>query len=457
MNRCFAIVSAVLVAAASVGLPALGQVSTGFTYQAQLKSFGSPVNSTADFQLRLFTAPTSGTQIGQPVELLNQVLINGVFTVPNLDFGAGAFTDQGRFLEIAVRAPAGTGSFVTLTPRQALIATPYALKVPGVDGHSLNAADGSPSDVVFVDNDGEVGIGTTDPQGPLDVRSGNGSYVRIDGVNGDLHMNGGTDKVSGIYNDNLGGGNPRTDFIVNGQPQMAVKIGGVGIGTTSPAYRLHVVDDQLWTARFENSHPVAAAVEFVNTSSGATWELGVAGPQIPFGIQPGSMYFYRPNATGDVAMTIAPNDWVGLGVTNPAFRLELPNIASTDGRARANQWVTFSSARWKENVQTLEGALDKVKQLRGVSFDWKPEHGGKHDIGFVAEEVGKVVPELVTWEKDGKWAQGLAYDRITALAVEAIKEQEQHLRSLEQENTDLRQQVADLIGEMRGGAAAASR
>jgi hypothetical protein len=423
----------------------------GFTYQGRLKALGALVSANSDFQFRLFSAPTGGTQIGQPIELLDQPVTNGAFTVPSLDFGAGAFTDQGRFLEIAVRTPAGTGNFLTLTPRQPLLATPYALKVPGVDDHSLNAADGSPQNVVFVDNDGEVGIGTTDPQAPLDVRSGNGSYARI-GVNGDLHMNGGADAAAGIYNDNLGSGDPRTEFIVNGQPQMTVKTGGVGIGTTSPAYRLHVVDDQLWTARFENSHPVAAVVELYNSSSGGLWELGVAGPQIPFGIQPGSMYFYRPNATGDVAMTIAPNDWLGLGVTNPAFRLELPNIASTDGRARANQWVTFSSARWKENVHTLEGALDKVKQLRGVSFDWKAEHGGKHDIGFVAEEVGKVVPEIVSWEKDGQWAQGLAYDRITALTVEAIKEQEKHLQSLEQENADLRDQVADLINEVRAGA-----
>jgi hypothetical protein len=143
-------------------------------------------------------------------------------------------------------------------------------------------------------------------------------------------------------------------------------------------------------------------------------------------------------------MTIAPNNWVGLGVTSPAFRLELPNIANADGRARANQWVTFSSARWKENVQTIEGALDTVKRLRGVSFDWKAEHGGKHDIGFVAEEVGKVVPEIVSWEKDGRWAQGLAYDRITALAVEAIKEQQGQIESLRQANATLQAQLDDL-------------
>jgi hypothetical protein len=136
-----------------------------------------------------------------------------------------------------------------------------------------------------------------------------------------------------------------------------------------------------------------------------------------------------------------PNSWIGLGVGSPAFRLELENIANPDGRARANAWVTFSSARWKDNVHTLDVALDTVMRLRGVSFDWKPEHGGQPDIGFVAEEVGKVVPELVSWEKDGPHAQGLAYDRVTALAVEAIKQQQRTLESLRRENAELGQLV----------------
>jgi hypothetical protein len=159
-------------------------------------------------------------------------------------------------------------------------------------------------------------------------------------------------------------------------------------------------------------------------------------------------------------MTLAPNSWIGLGVTDPQFRLELPNIGNADGRARANQWVTYSSIRWKDNVKTLEGALDKVMHLRGVSFDWKPEHGGTHDIGFVAEEVGKVVPELVTWEKDGQWAQGLAYDRVTALTVEAIKEQQTQIEGnqrridgLLQESAELQAKVEALMRQAAGQGA----
>jgi hypothetical protein len=265
-------------------------------------------------------------------------------------------------------------------------------------------------------------------------------------------MNGGSDGVAGIYNDSTGAA-ARLDLVVNNGAQMVVNgAGGVGIGTTAPARRLSVVDQNLWTARFENSHPIASVVEFYNSASQSLWELGVGGPNITFGMQPGSLYFFQANDPFGPPMVIAPNHWVGLGSTNPAFRLELPNIGSADGRGRANQWVTYSSKRWKENVETLEGALDTVKQLRGVEFDWKKEHGGTHDIGFVAEEVGQVVPELVSWEKDGHNAQGLAYDRITALAVEAIKEQQTQIddqqraiEDLQQANEQLRKQIADLM------------
>ena len=455
MKRWFRTMSVAALLAASTAMPALAQIGTAITYQGRLELAGAVVNSTVDLQFRLFTSPTGSTQVGTTQNFSNMPLTDGLFTVP-LDFGAGAFNGEARHLEIAVRAPAGTGNFVILTPRQSLTAAPYALKVPGVDGHSLDAADGSPTDALFVNSGGDVGIGTTSPLGRLDVRSGNNSYVRVDNVNGDLHMNGGTDKVAGVYNDSAGV-DARMDFIVNGGAHMVVNGGGgVGVGTVNPLRRFTVVDGGIFTARFENTHPIGSVVEFSNTTAGTTWELGVSGVQPPAGTLPGSMYFYRQGST-ELAMTIAPNSWVGLGISDPGFRLDLPNIANADGRGRANAWTTYSSIRWKDNVKTLENALDTVKQLRGVSFDWNEDHGGAHDIGFVAEEVGKVLPELVTWEQDGQWAKSLAYDRITAVAIEAIKEQQAQIESLRQANAGLEARVQDLLQRVEAIEAAAAR
>lgn len=107
-------------------------VDTAFTYQGRLNKDGSPVNGTADFQFSLWDAATGGTQIGTTQTKTNVNVTNGVFTVPNLDFGATAFQGDARWLAISVRSPAGSGSYQPLTPRQALTAAPYALSLrPG--------------------------------------------------------------------------------------------------------------------------------------------------------------------------------------------------------------------------------------------------------------------------------------------------------------------------------------
>ncbi len=107
-------------------------VGTAFTYQGRLIKDGNPVNGTADFQFSLWDAATGGTQIGTIQTKTNVNVTNGVFTIPDLDFGATAFMGEARWLAISVRSPAGSGSYQPLTPRQALTAAPYALSLrPG--------------------------------------------------------------------------------------------------------------------------------------------------------------------------------------------------------------------------------------------------------------------------------------------------------------------------------------
>ncbi|MGA2002765.1 MAG: tail fiber domain-containing protein, partial [Terriglobales bacterium] len=117
--------------------------------------------------------------------------------------------------------------------------------------------------------------------------------------------------------------------------------------------------------------------------------------------------------TGDYAVK------VGIGTTTPSNIL---TIAQGAGQPLSDGWATFSSRRWKTNIHTLHDALGIVEQLRGVSYDLKAT--GQHEVGVIAEEVGAVVPEVVTWEKNGKDAQSVDYGRLTALLIEATKEQQ---------------------------------
>jgi hypothetical protein len=127
---------------------------------------------------------------------------------------------------------------------------------------------------------------------------------------------------------------------------------------------------------------------------------------------------------------------VGIGTTKPSNILTIGRGA---GHPVSDSWETYSSRRWKTNIQTLPDALSKVEQLRGVSYDLKDS--GKHEIGVIAEEVGAVVPEVVTYEDNGKDARGVDYSRLTALLIEAAKEQQ---RAVKQQQALARKQQAQI-------------
>jgi hypothetical protein len=104
-------------------------LGTAFTYQGQLKSGGSGVTGACEMAFRLFDAATVGNPVGVP--LTQTVAVNeGLFT-SQLDFGAGAFQGDARWLEIAVKCP-GDATFTPLS-RQALTAAPYALFASNTD------------------------------------------------------------------------------------------------------------------------------------------------------------------------------------------------------------------------------------------------------------------------------------------------------------------------------------
>ena len=134
---------------------------------------------------------------------------------------------------------------------------------------------------------------------------------------------------------------------------------------------------------------------------------------------------------------------VGLGAINVlthdnsanAYGIQLPNEDDYIGKAKAFAFDTYSSLRYKKNVATLEGALEKTKQLRGVTFDWKSS--SRQDIGLIAEEVAPVLPECVSYEPDGT-IDGVNYPKIVSLLIEAIKEQNRTIENLRTDVDELK-------------------
>lgn len=131
-NKLFASLTLVLLSTLGPQLSTLFAQGTSFAYQGRLTDNGAPANGIYDLQFTLYDALTSGSQVGKPVEVARVAVSNGVFVV-TLDFGGETFPGADRWLEIDVRLYGSGAGYTTLTPRQAITATPYAMQ-------SLNAA-----------------------------------------------------------------------------------------------------------------------------------------------------------------------------------------------------------------------------------------------------------------------------------------------------------------------------
>ena len=115
---------------------------------------------------------------------------------------------------------------------------------------------------------------------------------------------------------------------------------------------------------------------------------------------------------------------IGMAATGTAGRIDA-----------ANDIVAFSSSdiRFKENIKPIENAIDKIRKISGNTYDWKEENKVEHgyegnDVGVIAQEVEAVLPQLVQTRESG--FKAVKYDKLVALLIEGIKEQQTQIHSL---------------------------
>jgi hypothetical protein len=115
-----------------------------------------------------------------------------------------------------------------------------------------------------------------------------------------------------------------------------------------------------------------------------------------------------------------------------------------------------SSRRWKSDIRNIDEPLDKIARLRGVYYNWDEEHGGHHDVGMIAEEVGEVLPEIVNYEENGIDAIGMDYSKLAPLLVEAVNalraEKDAEIATFRSENAELRARLDRLEVMMQQSA-----
>lgn len=153
----------------------------------------------------------------------------------------------------------------------------------------------------------------------------------------------------------------------------------------------------------------------INTSADSQYKIGALG----FG---GLIHGYS-NAIFDGN--------VGIGTNSPGAKLDVV------GSVQAQSFLYSSDIRLKQNIQSFDNALEKLLKLNGVNFKWKSS--GKIDIGLIAQDVEKVLPELVSTSQT-TGLKSVEYGNLTAVLIEAIKEQQIKIDYLEAEIEKLKKQ-----------------
>jgi hypothetical protein len=506
--------------------------TTAFTYQGKLADNGNPANGNYDFQFKLFDSATvgTGTEQGTTLTVSNVTVTNGIFTV-SLDFGAcpTCFNGAVRFLEIAV-SPANSGAFTTLSPRQPLTSTPYAMKTLNL---TFNGAYNDGIGMAFTTSNTFAGEGAgvnTTPSGTLSSpigksnsfygagagqanttgsnnaffgwRAGSsnttgnantffglvaGQFNTTGASNTFVGSNAGRENTTGNYNTFVGQNSALSNQIgsnntvigafanVSNNLTNATAIGydaqviqsnslvlgnnaNVGIGISAPAAKLDV------TGNWNGAHgalTLRGDYPTIRFSGGAgagsqQWLLHLGS----YGA--GSLQFYKGGTTGSWSpvMTMTPSGTtifdgpIGIGTTAPADTLQVVGnirvgfsntgcVRDSDGTVIAG--ICSSDIRLKRDITPFAHLLDRVAQLQPVHFYWRSEEfkdrhfGSRQSFGLIAQEVEKVLPELVVEDEQGYKA--VNYSKLPLLTLQAVKE-------LKAENDNLKQQINEQQQEL---------
>lgn len=277
---------------------------------------------------------------------------------------------------------------------------------------------------IVVHENGNVGVGQPSPASALEVKAKhyNDGVALIDNDSGSFRGKLGMNSGHGwlwLWDNS---GNETTHISSYGNSFFTG--GNLGIGTINPQQNLHIKGTQFAGLRLDATQDTS--IEFYS-SGNPKWVLqNHNGENLAFvkggGTVSGDSLIYFNRA----------NKRVGINRTNPSYELDV------NGTIRGSN-VSPSDARWKTNIQTIENPLEKVTQLRGVTYEWAdPSRGVDEQIGVIAQEVEQVFPEAVSTDNEGY--KSVAYTTLVGPLIEAVK-------ALKKENEALKKRIEALENE----------
>lgn len=380
--------------------------------------------------------------------------------------GPGGTISSYKGLQIGGSYPAGAGTtnFTAIeisSPGAGVVTNKYGIKQLGNDLQNRF--------------DGNVGIGVSNPFEKLEV-GGNilvNAPSPYDGIR--INRNSGSDKSSSIYfeQNNLPQFSLGTDIAANNlrnfyihdevsfQTRLLIdQSGNVGIGTTSPIYRLHSVSNTTSAAGyFSNSNSGSDSLFAYNSGAAAnSWAIRAESLN-GIGVRAsGGTGLYGEGAAasgyGVYGLSTSVSGYGVYGQNAGGWGLYCQG-AWCGGTAA---WSNVSDRRLKTEINTIEDALGKVLKLNGVTYHWKDSTRDQREgekIGFIAQEIEEVFPQAVKTDKSSNSLDGgtkmVSYSELVAPIAQAIKEfyQEflgvkEEIQSLKQENQQLREALCEI-------------
>jgi hypothetical protein len=275
-----------------------------------------------------------------------------------------------------------------------------------------------------IDASGNVGIGTTSPTNKLHVNGGS-----IFNQNGFLYMSNQFPIVWGaavsIEGDNAAG--TLTLKTESSHRIFINNVGNVGINTTAPQQLLHVLGATNGYMMVQGANDAGqAGIYFKKEDTTGTMDrtkgLIVFHTNVGSGFGRGHLGFCLNSAESNATVS----------VSDEKFRMVDNGDFLADGDVVAYS-TTISDERYKTNITPIESALDKVNQMRGVSFDWTAVRSGR-EFGVIAQEIEKIAPEVVSEKEllNGETMKTVSYTSLVPFLIESIKELTARVEELEQ-------------------------